>query len=180
MKYGGLTLALFDEIRERVGTAFQVVRNLLFGHKEVISSIEIKGDREFCEGVKKALLLLKEKDYPSFSMVNQNLDLVVQSGKTLLEPGRDVAVLALEGNEAKESTQTWLACLLACYGYQAKLAHSYLHQHKSSFKVPEVVYSGKKAWDFMYECLNRVGGSYEELQHLKDFIEKEREKTESK
>ena len=180
MKCGGLASALFDEVRQRVTSVFQVLRNLLFGHKEVISSIEIKGGRDFCQAVKKALLLLNERDAPTFNLVNQHLDLIVQSGKTLLEPGRDVAILGLEEKEAKDSSQSWLACLLACKALQAKLFSDYKTQNTKFSKVPEAAYTGEKTWNFMYECLKRIGASYEELQHLKDFIEKEREKTESK
>ncbi len=69
--------------------------------------------------------------------------------------------------------------LLAYEAYRVKLYQDYLDQVKKAFRVPKSVYSNDKALDFMYECLQKVGGSYEELKHLKDFIEKEQEKVES-
>lgn len=172
MKKANIALILLNEIRKRLSSVFQVLKYLLHGQKEVISSIEIHGDREFCEVVKEALLLLKGKDPSSFTLADQHLNLIIQSGETLLSPSKWGIALSLEERETKSVSQTWLAY----EGFRAKLAHDYLAQHGRLGKVPQIVYSGEKAWDFMYDSLKKIGGSYEELQHLADFIKKEQEK----
>lgn len=68
--------------------------------------------------------------------------------------------------------------LLAYEAYRVKLYQDYLDQVKKAFRVPKLVHSNDKALDFMYECLQKVGGTYEETQHLADFIKEERERVE--
>lgn len=179
MKKASPLLTLFDEIQRRLTSGFQALRHLLFGHKEKVSSIDIHGDRAFCEAVKQALLLLRESDLSTFNLIDRHLNLIIQSGETLLDSHRDGAALALDGKEAKDASRTWLACLLACKAFQAKLFSVCKTQHKRFSKVPEAAYTGETTWNFMYECLKKIGGSYEEMQHLSEFIREEGERLET-
>ena len=172
-------LAFLGTFRRRTSGVFQMIRNLLFGHKDVVSSIEIRGDTEFCEFTKKALLLLKTKCFSSFDLINRHLEFIVEGrGETALTSEFGGAMLALDGKEVKNMTETWLAALLAYNAFQAKLCHEYKSRHKSVFKVPASIYCGEETWEFMYECFQKVGGSYDELQHLAEFIKTERDKIE--
>ena len=111
-RFGGFVLMVIDEVRRRTRDAIQVVKNLLFGDKEMVSSIEIRGNRKFCEVIRKALLFLKEKDMSIFDLIDKHLYLIVQSGETtLLEPDPIIGALALGEKEIEDNTPTWLACL---------------------------------------------------------------------
>lgn len=116
MKKTNIALVLLGEIRRRLASTFQVLKYLLYGQKEIVSSVEIYGDREFCEAVKEALLLLEKKEPSSFTLIDQYLNLIIQSGETLLSPSRWGIALSLEERETKDVSQTWLACLLWLQG----------------------------------------------------------------
>ena len=103
---------VIDEVRRRTRDAIQVVKNLLFGDKEMVSSIEIRGNRKFCEVIMEVLLFLREKDMSIFDLIDKHLYLIVQSGETtLLEPDPIIGALALGEKEIEDNTPTWLACL---------------------------------------------------------------------
>lgn len=103
---------VIDEVRRRTRDALQVVKNLLFGDKEMVSSIEIRGNRKFCQVIREALLFLKKKDMSIFDLIDKHLYLIIQSGETtLLEPDPTGGVLGLGEKEIEDNTPTWLACL---------------------------------------------------------------------
>lgn len=161
---------------QRFSNAAQFLKYVLFGHKEVVSSIKIKGSRNFCKVTQEALLLLREKDSSSFDLTNRYLDLIVQSGWTSFSPSfqneETGATLALGGKQIKDASKEWLACLLAYYGYCGKLYYDYKKNDKGSFRIPCTISYEKETRDFMYRCLSTIGGSYEELKYLSDFIDK--------
>jgi hypothetical protein len=172
------TLAFPDWLRKRTVEPLRAIAFDKYGHREIIFSIELTGDRKFCKVVREAILILKEKNQEALIVINEHVGFIIQSSKpSSLCPSETGGMLALlEEREAKGTSKTWLACLLAYEAYRSKMYQEYSVGHKQSFKVPEAVYSGDKAWDFMYECLKKIGGTYEEIQHLANFIKEKEER----
>lgn len=161
------------EFLRRIGDVFDLIRSGWLSHKETFGQTEIRGSRIFCEKVKAALTLLKEKDAENCDVVNKNLLLIIQGVTTSLSPGMPDSGLMLGKGESFQSSITWLAGLLVYEAYRAQLYKDYKDQHKGVFKIPEDAYSGNKAYEFHYNCLRRIGASYEELEHLSRFIAKQ-------
>lgn len=162
------------ELHRRLRSAFSIIESALFAETKRFCDIEVKGRRKFCEKVIHSLDLLKDKDPANLDLINANFPLIIQSTTTFLSLGLGGAALTLEGEETLKSSDTWLAGLLAYHAYRAQLYSDYKNQHMESHEVPENAYSGDKVSNFHYECLRRIGASYEELEHLSKFIAKQR------
>lgn len=173
MKWG-LDFGFINLLQQCTVNAVRALSHSLYGYREVVFSIEITGDAAFCKSVKGALLYIKQKDYLLFELINRHLKFIIQGRRRIMNPFREGAIVGFEKKEAEGVSPAWLACLLAYEAYRAKLHHDYLAQHKRSLWVPKSVYAGDKAWDFMYTCLEKVGGSFEEKQHLDNFIQQEK------
>ena len=158
------SLMVVRQVLERVSSVFYLLTSLFLGKKVEIEGIKIKGSEEFCQSIKEALYLLKEKDPESFSIVKQHVDLFAESSRRAFGyfPGTLIAI-ALDKKKIISFSITWLASLLV---YYARFA-----QVKYKQKNKEKTFLLRSAGDYMYTCLKRIGGSYEELEQVADFLE---------
>ena len=150
--------------------AFSALKSILFSKKVQIDNITIQGSEEFLKKVSVALELLKERDLEVYKITNESLDWIIEGQSTMLSLTRWGGTLSL-GGEQVDSSQTWLAGLLAYQGSRSGLYLENLSKNSNSHKVPKEFYSGDKVWNMRYESLQRLGASYEELKRLADFIE---------
>ena len=173
-------MSFVAKFRQAVDSIVQVVKSVLFGSREKVFSVEINGDKDFCGIVKETIFLLKERDLATFECVDKHLELIIQGKTQFLSPLQGGATLTLSKEDVTEGTRTWLACLLSYQAYRTKLYCDHAKHHKRLSGIPKSVYSGDKAWDFMYDCLKKIGGSYDEMKHLSDFVEAGKKNTEPK
>lgn len=164
----------YREFLRRIQSVHAVIKNAWFAQNTEFKNVQIRGTQSFCWKITESLSVLRDKDSTSFDIVNEHLSLIIQSDTTFLSLGMGGAVLSIEGQEALRSTTTWLASILAYQGFRAKLYNDYKNQHKGLSAVPEDVYSGEKAWDFQYNCLRNIGANYDELEHLSQFVKKQK------
>ncbi|MBI4398067.1 MAG: hypothetical protein HY586_02970 [Candidatus Omnitrophica bacterium] len=141
--------------------------------KATFHQIEIYGDGIFRVQIEQGLSLLYEKDLPAFKIIANHIDCVVESASTRFSSRSKKGMLTIKNGILANASIPWMAAFLAYRGYKAQLYQDYRKEKKEHLFsiVPNEIHSGKHTWDYMYECLRRIGGSYDDMKALERFIE---------
>lgn len=147
-----------------------VIGKLIFSNKENYQNILIVGNSMFFEKIKKALELLKDRSRDAYKIVSQSISMIIETKDDYLSVGKSGASLLLTGSDVRKTSDIWLAGIIAFYGFRAKLYNDAKQSMGINYKIPNEIYSGKNAWDFQYNVLNQIGSSYDEMNHLVEFL----------
>jgi hypothetical protein len=167
-----------DLLRALIAYARQViflVRSLLQGSLEV-ERIAVFGRQKFRDNVAAALRLLRAQAPEAFGLCEQYFSVVIMSRHSGVDVTSRPAVVMLR-EWATRASPRYLASVLAHEAFHCRLYWSYREGHPGSDDVPPEIFSGetgeRECVEYQIEVLKRLGGTDQEVSHLRDSLKTE-------
>jgi len=129
---------------------------------------EIIGAEKFTVQVKKALLLLKEKDFDAYTIVANYIGRIESGPRSGMWAYHTPPTYEMSPSVASDSV-TWVAATIAHDSYHSKLYHEYKNAHPGN--VPDAVWTGTAIEQLCMKhqlvVMEHIGASQREIDYAK-------------